>query len=118
MSSTVFIDGTLIPVDLMGLSINEYVTKKIQEEDPNKEVDHWDIDDYIYDHYLQLHDKLYKWSDDTKEDRDGCADFCRLKTRDDGSIDVICQFYDGGACASEVIEEAYDKMMNIKYRKI
>jgi hypothetical protein len=68
----------------------EYKRKKVTEE------------------YFIHGEKLYRVIDHEKSDDN--EDFMKLSREDNGSISFIGQFYNGGTCFSEMLEEALDDL--------
>ena len=84
---------------------------KILDED-------YDIDEFIYDNSLQekyivLKNVLYEWLEHKcKYDEEN--DFCDLKENEDKTISVHAQFYNGGECLDEVLNDNWDKLVKSK----
>jgi len=62
----------------------------------------------VNEEYFIHGDKLYRVID--HEDVDGEEYFMKLGRNSDGSISFIGQFYNGGTCFSEMLEEALDDL--------
>lgn len=59
-----------------------------------------------YNKYFIFKNKLY-FAEDTEPVDSGDA-FCKLNNNPDGSIGYVTQFYNGGTCFSEMIEESLE----------
>lgn len=113
MSSEVFVRGTLKKVDTKGKTTEEYVTDLLVEtkegfdslSDFDKEME---VDEYIYENYITLGGELWEWVN-KKTSYDTTEYYCELTENGDGTIGVVTQFYDGGTCEKEMIEEEYDR---------
>jgi len=62
----------------------------------------------VNEEYFIHSDKLYRVID--HEDVDGEEYFMKLSRNSDGSISFIGQFYNGGTCFSEMLEESLDDL--------
>ena len=84
---------------------------KILNEDCN-------IEDFIYyndlqDKYIVLKSGLYEWlKHECKYDEED--DFCDLKENQDKTIFIHAQFYNGGQCLYEVLNDNWDKLVESK----
>ena len=84
---------------------------KILDED-------YDIDEFIYDNSLQekyilLKNGLYEWlKHECKYDEED--DFCDLKENEDKTISIHAQFYNGGQCLYEVLNDNWHKLTKNK----
>lgn len=67
------------------------------------------ISEDLSDKYIILNDQLYKFL--KKED---ITNISELHTNEDGTIDFIVQFYNGGAGLGEVLEWAMDDQIGNK----
>jgi len=68
-------------------------------------------DDYLdmihslyYNEYYVFNNQLFKVE---KEDS---TDMCRVKKNEDGTFDFTANFYNGGACLSEVLDSRMEKL--------
>lgn len=109
MSSTELHIGKLREISLEGKSIEE-VAKTIIEGIHNKTYE--PVTSYLDDllsiyppEYFYVNDKLYKIIGDVKYE-DGCEDISTLTKNEEGDYEFVMQFYNGGTCFSEMIEEA------------
>ena len=59
----------------------------------------------FYDHYFVYDDKIYNIQDKELDD-----DICEAHKNEDGTIDYAVQFYNGGTCLSEMLENALKKL--------
>ena len=77
-----------------------------------------DIDEFIYDNslenkYIVLNNGLYEWlKHECKYDEED--DFCDLKENEDKTISIHAQFYNGGQCLYEVLNDNWDKLVKSK----
>ena len=84
---------------------------KILNEDYN-------VSDFIYENnlenkYIIIKNDLYEWLEhECKYDEED--DFCDLKENEDKTISVHAQFYNGGECLDEVLNDNWDKLVKIK----
>lgn len=78
----------------------------------------YDIDEFIYDNglekkYIVLKNGLYEWlKHECKYDEED--DFCDLKENEDKTISIHAQFYNGGQCLYEVLNDNLDKLVKSK----
>lgn len=78
----------------------------------------YDIDEFIYDNgleekYIVLKNGLYWWlKHECKYDEED--DFCDLKENEDKTISIHAQFYNGGQCLYEVLNDNWDKLVKNK----
>lgn len=84
---------------------------KILNEDYN-------VSDFIYENnlenkYIIIKNDLYEWLEhECKYDEED--DFCDLKENEDKTISVHAQFYNGGECLDEVLNDNWDKLVKSK----
>ena len=84
---------------------------KILDED-------YDIDEFIYgngleEKYIVLKNGLYEWlKHECKYDEED--DFCDLEENKDKTISIHAQFYNGGQCLYEVLNDNWDKLSKSK----
>jgi hypothetical protein len=118
MSYTEFHSGRLIPVNLEGTTLKEKCIEiaKMHNVEFDPENESWksnfveDFDEYRVKRYptrpelFIFEDKLYVISNhhETQDEEH----FMKLSVNGDGSIDFIGQFYNGGTCFSEMLEES------------
>ena len=85
--------------------------KKILNENCN-------VSEFIYDNslenkYIMLKNGLYEWLEhECKYDEED--DFCDLKENQDKTISIHTQFYNGGTCLYEVLNDNWDKSVKSK----
>ena len=78
----------------------------------------YDIDEFIYNNsleskYIVLKNGLYEWLEhECKYDEED--DFCDLKENQDKTISIHAQFYNGGTCLNEVLNDELDKLVENK----
>ena len=69
----------------------------------------YDVNEFIYDNhledkYIMLKNGLYEWLEhECKYDDED--DFCNLKENQDKTISIYAQFYNGGTCLNEILNE-------------
>lgn len=113
MSSTELHIGKLREIDLGGKHVEE-VAKTIAEELHHKS--YTPVTSYLDDlldiyppEYFYVNDKLYKIIVDV-EYEDGCEDISTLTKNEEGDYEFVMQFYNGGTCFSEMIEDALSRI--------
>ena len=84
---------------------------KILNEDYN-------VSEFIYENnlenkYIIIKNDLYEWLEH-KCKYDEEDDFCDLKENKDKTISVHAQFYNGGECLDEVLNDNWDKLVKSK----
>ena len=85
--------------------------KTVFDEDCN-------IDEFIYDNslenkYIIINNSLYEWlQHECKYDEED--DFCDLKENQDKTISIHAQFYNGGTYLNEILNDEWDKLVEIK----
>lgn len=78
----------------------------------------YDIDEFIYNNslenkYIVLNNSLYEWLEhECKYDEED--NFCDLKENQDKTISIHVQFYNGGTCLNEVLNDELDKLVESK----
>lgn len=110
MSETETHKGKATPVDLNGLTVEEWIQKLINSEDQEtgQGVDYWvdELFEWSYDNFSK--DKyfynptsgiLYELEDE-KLDAD---DFVKIDKNPDGSFEYFTSFYNGGVDLNEVL---------------
>lgn len=86
----------------------------------NKEIlnENCNVSDFIYENnlenkYIIIKNDLYEWlKHKCKYDEED--DFCDLKENEDKTISVHAQFYNGGECLDEVLNDNWDKLVKNK----
>lgn len=78
----------------------------------------YDIDEFIYNNslenkYIVLNNSLYEWLEH-KCKYDEEDNFCDLKENQDKTISIHVQFYNGGTCLNEVLNDELDKLVESK----
>ena len=86
----------------------------------NKEIlnENCNVDEFIYENnlenkYIIIKNVLYEWIEH-KCKYDEEDDFCDLKENQDKTISVHAQFYNGGECLDEVLNDNWDKLVKNK----
>lgn len=104
MSTTVIAKGNLTPT---GLNLKDFLTERGYKCSSVIKM----MDDFYdnFDNACLVGDKVYL-IDGTVEDFHG--DLSEAKLNQDGSIDYLCVYYNGGCCRDEAIMHAVEK--NIK----
>lgn len=113
MSQNEFHTGKLVPVDLGGKTIEGFA-EKICRESGISEISSYH-DSWLeelkyeggYEKYFIVEDVIYEMVDHSETDDDY---FVHMKRNEDGSISFSAQFYNGGTCLSEIIEESISEM--------
>jgi len=117
MSRTEFHTGKLYPInfgkDLEGHCRRIAKENGIELEEDWKEDFRDKFDEYerkknhAMEEYFINGEDLYRVIDHVESDSEGY--FMKLSKNDDGSIAFMGQFYNGGTCFSEMLEEALDE---------
>lgn len=113
MSQTEFHVGKLVPVDLQGLTLEE-MCKKICQEWGCTEIDSfndsWEeqLKSDSYERYFIVDGIIYFLQDHTEDEPDG--HFMNMRRESDGTINFVTQFYNGGTCLSEMVEDGISEM--------
>ena len=122
MSATEFHSGRLIPVNLEGTTLKEKcieIAKKYNVEfDPESRswksdfIEDFDMyrvkrhpdrpELFIFEDKLYIISKHYETQDNEY--------FMKLSPNENGTIDFIGQFYNGGTCFSEMLEESLEQL--------
>ena len=76
------------------------------------------VDEFIYENnlenkYIIIKNVLYEWLEH-ECNYDEEDDFCDLKDNEDKTISVHAQFYNGGECLDEVLNDNWDKLVKSK----
>ena len=109
MSQNEFHTGRLVPVDLEGKTIEEFAEKTCREAgilEISSYHDSWLEElkyEGDYEKYFIVEDVIYEMVDHAETDDDY---FVHMRRNEDGSISFSAQFYNGGTCLSEVIEDS------------
>lgn len=109
MSHTEFHAGKLELLDLRGLTIEEWcklqcVKENVTELKATSWLNQFNWSSPSCENYIIVGDKIYKILEHfTGDDMDYEM---RLFPQEDGSISFVGQFYNGGTCFEEMIEEA------------
>lgn len=98
--------GTLKKVECA--SIEQFLKDKLDSykiayNDKYDAIDLLYIDNRIYDKYILLNGTLYEWIHHYQVDDMERTVQCDKNS--DGTINIIAQFYNGGACLEEVLED-------------
>ena len=109
MSYTELHTGKLIKVDLGDLTLEEYCEKQCKENDKplssfNKDYTE-QFRDSFYEKFIILNDELYEFLEHEEHEDENY--FMKLYPNQDGTISFIGQFYNGGTCLSEMLEDAF-----------
>jgi hypothetical protein len=67
-----------------------------------------EIGESLYGKYLVVGDVIYKYEEDIK--MDPYADIAEASANDDGSINFLVSYYNGGCCLNEAVESALKKL--------
>jgi hypothetical protein len=117
MSQTEFHTGKLKEVDLNGLSLEDYCKSKCNEagitelESYHKDWTEQFKDEFWYgneEKFFVHGEKVYELIE--HEEMDDENYFMKLTPNKDGTISFIGQFYNGGTCLQEMLEEALDDL--------
>ena len=113
MSSVEFHRGTLKKVecdsvvDFCKSELSKYGKEDFSEYGPES---NFDVIDALYDlgkfnhkEYVYVNNKIYEWLKHSL-DYDSDEYFCETSPNADGTINVICQFHNGGTCLEEMLE--------------
>jgi hypothetical protein len=118
MSRTEFHTGKLYPINF-GKDLEGYCRRIAKENDIELNDFDWKedfrdkFDEYerkkgkVKDEYFIQGENLYRVIDHVESDNEEY--FMKLTNNDDGSISFMGQFYNGGTCFSEMLEEALDE---------
>lgn len=102
--------GILRKVDTEGKSIQEFLRNiSLGEHEEFQFDEDYDINDILYDldlddEYVYINDTLYKWYYHSQK-FDEEENFCEVTPLEDGSIKIFAQFYNGGCCLEELLED-------------
>lgn len=95
-----FLSKHLVDFDYEGLSLMDVI---------------YELD--LQDKYIALDDTLYEWIEHTvKYDEED--DFCDLTENADGTISVHAQFYNGGTCIDEMIENNVPRIKKYENKEL
>jgi len=113
MSYTEFHIGKLKPVDLEQKCLEDWCKKTLVLSGRTgiSSYNHsWleELQDVHYDKYYTYKDKLYEFIDHTETEDETC--FCKLILKEDGIVEFIASFYNGGTCLSEMLNDEFDKL--------
>lgn len=112
MSETETVKGKIKLVPFADKTLDElceYICKIRGVSEPNDFYGGWidQLQEELYDDYIIIDECLYCIIEQEDLQEMGWSD---ASMNDDGTIDFFVQFYNGGACLSEVIEEAVKKL--------
>ncbi len=123
MSQTEFHTGKLYPVKLLDAGL-EATCRRIAERHDIELGEDWQedfrdaFDEYKgkigsvqYEEYFIHGENLYRVID--HEESSDEEYFMKLNRNSDGSLSFIGQFYNGGTCFSEMLEEALDELKKV-----
>lgn len=111
MSETVTHIGKLKEVDLQGKSTEQWA-EDFFKANGTTELDSY-YDDWLEklqsddDKFIVVNDKIYESIEDKKSEYE---DICYLRDNGDGTFDYVMQFYNGGTCLPEMIEDGFEKL--------
>jgi len=113
MSQTEYHVGKLVPVDPQGMSLEEMCQKMCQEEgctEIDSFNDSWEeqLKSDFYEKYFIVDGTIYSLQDHTEGEPDG--HFMNMRREPDGTINFVTQFYNGGTCLSEMVEDGISEM--------
>lgn len=88
----------------------EDVCKRIwvQNGKPSEEYCYDDFRHAFYDKYFSVNDRLWEILENKRIEHEDS--FCKLTENEDGTISFYTTFYNGGACETEMIEWALEKL--------
>lgn len=86
---------------------DNYIPHDIEEAIQDNDLTHYDIK-FGRRGYLYLGDNIYEIIE--IEERDICDDYCHLEKIDADTYRFDTQFYNGGACLSEMIEYGFKRV--------
>lgn len=97
--------GILRKVNTNGLTAEEFLKTLIKEDYSDYENIYDLLYSYdLYDKYIYINGTLYEWINHIcKFDEE--ESFCELTPLEDNTIQVFAQFYNGGCCLEEILEE-------------
>ena len=109
MSQNEFHTGRLVPVDLEGKTVEEFA-EEICRSSGISEIssyhDTW-LEEFryelAYEKYFIVDGEIYEMIEHSDSDEEY---FVHMRRNEDGSISFSAQFYNGGTCLSEVIEDS------------
>jgi hypothetical protein len=113
MSHTETHVGKLRKVNFEGLTIEQWCEARCKEKGRLTLAsynDSWkeELRDSVQEKYFFIKDEIWEAFDHIKED-DG-SDIYHMQKNEDGTITFVMQFYNGGTCLSECIEEGLEKI--------
>lgn len=108
MSETVYYTGKLTPVKTKTGETLEDTAKRIIDENNYKiesyyKTAHECFDDVYYREYITVNNKIYSVQNEDVDDND---DIFKATINEDGSINYVVKYYNGGCSFNEAIEEA------------
>lgn len=109
MSETVGYKGKLEAVDVIGLESLEETCERVYKELDKEMTDDTYVDSIVQDDddYVIVDEVLYKYLEKSKFDYEYVA---QATENDDGTIDFLCIFYNGGTSLNEMIEDAISEL--------
>jgi hypothetical protein len=108
MSCEEFHTGKLVKKELKFTSIADGV-KQLQEL--GYDIDYYDEDDWYSDEVFLFGIDFYVMENHCREEEGYIK---KGVLHDDGSIDIVCKFYNGGTCLSEEIQEILEEKLGGK----
>jgi hypothetical protein len=113
MSQTEYHIGKLVPVDLQGLPLEKMCQKICQEKgviEISSLYESWEeqVKYDFYDQYYVVDGVIYSLQDHTEGSDE--SHFMNMRRESDGTIHFVTQFYNGGTCLSEMVEDGISRM--------
>ena len=110
MSETEIHTGKLLLFDLDNEGIKEYLLSRLVEKGVDRDIECYpnimtQLCDEGIDNILYTKGKLYKIVD---TDHGDCYNVAKATLNEDGSIDYVAMFYNGGTYLEEVLQEALE----------
>lgn len=112
MSETEAHVGRIIPVDLAGKTVDEWIMDKLGKTELSEYSENWvdeffDTDDNYDKFYFNENSETLYEIDAKKFNPD---DYAKLTKNSDGSYNFIASFYNGGTCLREVLDDEIDSL--------
>lgn len=113
MSQNEFHSGKLKKLDLEGKTLEEWCEAKCKEKEIEKRSWHDSWEEAMRDEgsevYIIVDDEVYEVIDHYEADDDDPY-FIRMTPQEDGTIAFVTQFYNGGTCFSECMEDGIKEL--------
>lgn len=121
MSQTEQHIGKLRRVDLKGKSVEEWCQEKLANDHGVYELASWcdnwieQLNDFFYDRrdktfYMASSNGVVEIFEHNELDYEG--DIYQFNEHKNGDVDFVLQFYNGGTCFAEIVEEFIDRKNN------